>query len=250
MADTLHTQDQTRQTSDDLDREDNKQTDENNRQDNMDLPADLWDDSETADDDVKNKDTRQQQDTEQSPAELFNQHIDRLKLTDGLNFEELANDIRDGNHESLQKAMLHVGKQAYRNAVLNVMQMVNNKFSAFEDSVLKNVRQTANVDTTVRMMNSQLPFTKDPMFKPVAESVLGRLLKRGKNAEEAIRGVRDYFKRTQQISAKELGVPAVPRGRPGSGNFNKARTIPDNLIEDDADLDFMKILSGDMDDET
>ena len=69
-------------------------------------------------------------------------------------------------------------------------------------------------------MQAVLSFTKQPAINPVATAVLAQLIKKGKSVEDAIIGVKAFFKQTALISGKELGVNTAPRSRPGQQPFN------------------------------
>lgn len=210
---------------------------QNNGDNNGDNFDDLWQDPnvETLD---KNKQTTQEPEKKPDPTEVFDEYIKGLDLASGLDMAKISGDLNQGNTESLDNAFSTIASNTYRQAMVDMSKVIDQKVEA---GVAKAVQQSSNAsqsDMAVKHMNTELNFTKNPVIAPVASAVLAQLIKKGKSTEDAVNGVREFFKQTSQLSAKELGRQNPPHSRPGNQRFDN----PVNSDDAENEIDWMETL--------
>lgn len=222
--------------------EQNKNKD--NKQNNDDNLETLWDnpdDNKSSDDKPGQIDQNLQQQPQQQvdPSVAFNAHIESLNLLDGLNLDEISTELNQGKTDGLNKAFGHMAANIYRQSMIDASKIIDKKVQEGVDKAIKSSTNAVQGNMAVDKMQVALSFTKQPAISPVATAVLAQLIKKGKSVDDAINGVRTFFKQTAQISAKELGLNAAPRARPGNKTFNS------NIIENDeeAEVDWMDTLN-------
>lgn len=220
-----------------------QQKNKDNDKDNDDNLETLWDnpvdDTNKSITPVQSDPNKQQQQQEPDPNVAFNTHIESLKLTDGLDLSEISTELNEGNTTALNKAFSHMAANIYRHALVDASKVIDKKVQEGVDKAIKSSTNAVQGNMAVDKMQSALSFTKRPAISPVAAAVLAQLIKKGKSVDEAIDGVKLFFKQTAQISGKELGLNAAPRGRPGQQIFN-ASVIDD---DDEPETDWMDTLN-------
>lgn len=226
--------DNTGQQQGQKDQQGQKKDNGDNNSDNFD---NLWQDptDETKD---KNKQTTQESEKKPDPTEVFDEYIKGLDLASGLDMAKISGDLNQGNTESLDNAFSTIASNTYRQAMVDMSKVIDQKVEA---GVAKAVQQSSNAsqsDMAVKQMNAELKFTKSPVIAPVASAVLAQLIKKGKSTEDAVNGVREFFKQTSQLSAKELGRQNPPQSRPGNQRFDN----PVNSDDAENEVDWMETL--------
>jgi hypothetical protein len=195
---------------------------QNNTQNNTPTYANLWDKTETSGvAPAQPQQNPQQQQQPSDPTAAFNAHVESLRLTDGINFQQVANDLAQGNHTSLEAAFKSLGANSYRAGVSDAQRLMNGKI---DDAVNKAVNQsTGNYksDMIVNRMNDSLPFTKAPEIAPIAKAVLTQMISKGKTHDEAIEEVGKFF---QHVGNTVNHNTQAPEGNPGSRNYNNRQT--------------------------
>ncbi len=181
----------------------------------------------------------QQQQQQPDANEAFNEHIKSLDLVSGLDLSEISTELNQGNTEALNKAFTHMASNIYRQSMINASKIIDKKVQEGVDKAVKSSANAVQGNMAVDKMQAALSFTKQPAISPVATAVLAQLIKKGKSVDDAINGVRTFFKQTAHISAKELGLNQPPRSRPGQQPFNN------NIIDTDeeAETDWMETLN-------
>lgn len=219
-----------------------QQQGQDNQQNNDDNFADLWQDpdSNTAQTQQQQNQQTQQQGSQQTPNadEAFNTYIEGLDLTKDIDLGKVSEDLNQGNTESLGNAFSSIAAKTYRQAMIDMSKVIDQKVSAGVEAAVQQSSNAAQGTQAVRQMNTLLEFTKNPAIAPVAGAVLAQLMKKGKSTEDAVEGVRKFFQNTSKISAKALGMHNAPRGRPGNQPFNGAGDIAD----DDEETDWLETL--------
>jgi len=212
----------------------------NNDKDNGDNLDDLWQDPQDKEGEKTVEPQQQQQQQQDDPNKVFDEHIKKLNLANGVNLDEISNELNQGNTESLNKALGTLASNVYRQAMIDTSKIIDKKVQEGVDKAIKQSTNAVQGNMAVDKMQATLQFTKNPAINPVATAVLSQLIKKGKSVDEAIAGVKVFFKQTATISAKELGLRNPPRDRPGGKQFNPSNIMTD---DDDEEIDWMDTLN-------
>lgn len=109
--------------------------------------------------------------------------------------------------------------------------------TAVKDAVAEAMKNTTGYVEGKEMreaMQAALPFTKNPNIGPVAETIMKRMMDRGANQEQALKGVDKWFRTTMM----EIDPSFAPNKNTGDG-FRKAYKPSGN-----SDTDWLKALRG------
>ncbi len=221
---------------------DGNQNTEDNTDNNLISHAELWDAKEDENSNADQSSQNQQQQQQQSdPNATFTKHIDSLDFTGGIDMAASMAAIQQGDAEAFGKLINQIGANAYRNSLIDANKVVQQRVDKMEKSVKADVSSANATSDLVKEMNTQLPFTKNPAFAPVAQLTLTQFLGKGVAPDKAIEEVGKYF---QNLSG-EVGKlnSNAPSGRP-AGNFgsNMGNAGAGNAGEDEPD--WITLLGG------
>lgn len=216
--------------------------DKNNNKDNLISHENLWDASASDDKSGGNgNDNNANANANQpDPNETFNKHVDSLDFTGGIDVEAGMKAFADGDREGVLSMLQQVGQNAYRNSIVDANKVVQQRVDKMADSVKADVSNSNATSDLVKEMNTQLPFTKNPAFAPVAQLTLTQFMQKGVSPQEAIKEVGKYF---QNLSG-EVGKmnPDAPGGRP-TGQFRGSSNNSDGTSSENAP-DWFEMLGG------
>lgn len=217
-----------------------QQQNQNNSQNNDDNFDDMWQDPDSNKAQTTTPQDGQQQQQQQTPNvnEVFDTYIQELDLTKGIDLAKVSEELNQGNTESLGKAFSEIAAKTYRQAMLDMSKVIDQKVQAGVTAAVQQSSNAVHGNLAVKQMNTTLEFTKNPAIAPIANAALSQLIKKGKSVDDAVEGVRRFFQNTSKISAKELGLQNPPRGRPGNQPFSG----PNEITDDDDDGDWMETL--------
>ncbi len=216
--------------------------DQNNQQNNDDNFEQIW---QNPTDDTGGQQQQQQQQPLQQPTEpvdsnkVFNEYIEKLELTKSVDLAEVSEQLNQGNTESLGNALKTVAAQTYRQAMVDMSKIIDQKVKSGVEAAVQQSSNAVQGNMAVTQMNTALAFTKNPAIAPVAGAVLSQLIKKGKSVDDAVDGVRKFFQNTSKISAKELGMQNPPRGRPGNQSFNGTGDLGN---DDENEIDWLETM--------
>lgn len=176
-------------------------------------------------------------------SEALANHIESLRLTEGIDMVEIGKGIAEGNYDSLNSAFSQLSANVYERAIMDSNRLVEAKVkTAVEDAVNQATGKT-NANLAVRELNDALPFTKMPAFAPVAKAVFNQMMGEHDNdTAKAIESTRAYFKQSAELSAKDLGIQTAPSTGPGSNGFGKGSVNSGNDAGEETD--WMAALTG------
>jgi hypothetical protein len=189
---------------------------------------------------AKNTPDNSQQNAQRTPQEIFREHVSGLGLGRGADLKGAFEAAQNGDFSKFEAVMQGISEGIYTAAITNANTIFNSKLSKAVDEAVSKATGNVKASGAVSKMNEQLPFTKNPALAPVANAVLGQLLKKGADVSDAVEQVGKFFKEMHNISAKDLGLNS-PRGRP-SGGFNNQ--MSDFASSDDEEFDWMEALTG------
>lgn len=222
----------------------NKQS---NNQNNVDDLDNLWNtDVENDPQKTKNNQNEQTNKPTKSADEIFTEHLNSLNFTDKLDANKLAEEIRDGNLEGLINVVNQAGRNAYKQALMTANGMIEKRISKAVDEAVQRSTAQNEGSFAIKRMEERLPFTKDQLHAPVAQSVLKRLIDKGVTVDKAIENVQKYYQKIYNLKPKDLGIANPPPSRPGSTRLNTSANIRDQGNEDD-EIDWMTLLGGETD---
>lgn len=217
---------------------------QNNEPNNGDDFEKIWHNPDEGQQNLQNQPGQQTQtptqtQTPENADASFNTYIDNLGLTKELDLGVISEELNQGNTEGLGKAFSSVAAKVYRQAMVDMSKVVDQKVAAGIKAAVTQSGNATQGDMAVRQMNTAMQFTTNPAIAPIAQAALSQLIKKGKTVDEAIDGVRSFFQNTSKISAKELGMQNPPRSRPGNQPFQNSGDIaPDG----DEEVDWLEML--------
>jgi len=199
-----------------------------NNENNIDNSTNIWENPVKQDANANNNQPQQQfiqqPVVEPDPQEALQKHIASLKLTDGIDFSQIQQDLQTGSTESLTKALETTAANAYKSSMMQMSKIMDNKLAAVKQEALNESKATMNADLAVRQMNTDLPFTADPNIAPVAKAVLNQFIKGGKDLPSAIKATAEFFKST----ASKINSSGTPPGNQNNSNFSQYKNSDNN----------------------
>lgn len=212
--------------------------DQNNIQDNDDNFANLWQDPQ---DDEKQKQTQDvpSKKDDVDDAKFFDDYLKSINFSEGVDLEQVAEDLTSGKTDSLATAVSTAAQNAYKRAMVDTDKLMRQRIDKAVETAVSKSRAAGEGDVAVRLMQSKLSFTKDPAYAPIAKAVLSRNMQAGKNVDEAIELTGKFFSRLGKKYARDLQLETPPRGGP-RGGFN-----PPSGDDEDDDSYWMELLSVD-----
>jgi hypothetical protein len=205
-----------------------------NTQDTIDPFTDFWSDTDSGEELGAGQQNGQgpgsgqqngQQNADPAAAETasearFNGYIKNLRLTEGINPQQIAQDLAQGKFESLQGAFDTIATKVYKQAVVDNQKIMAQRMDAAVQQAVRQAGLMGDATHAVRKMNEMLPFTKNPLYAAQAQAVLSQAFKKGHTMEKAVSLVKDFFARQTADAAKDLGMFVAPPKKPGAGNSN------------------------------
>lgn len=215
----------------------------NNNEGNLISHENLWD-APSNDDKSNDNGGDQNQQQPQSPSdpnETFNKHIDSLDFSGGIDLAAGMTAIQGGDTEAFGKLIQQIGQNAYRNAIVDANKVVQQRVDKMADSVKADVSSSNATSDLVKEMHTQLPFTKNPAFAPIAQLTLTQFMQKGFSAQKALEEVGKYF---QGLSGEVNKMnPKAPSGRP-AGNFGNGTSSNGAGNDGEDEPDWVALLGG------
>lgn len=198
----------------------------------LDKPLGAWDNT-PPEDKNKNKEGNNSggnggnSDTGKKPGEDgfdFNKYITEKKFGDNVQIpKEQVDKLLAGDLSVLPDVVRAIARgaaeDAYRHGMIDNQNVLKNKLDAAVEQAVTRSDGSRRASEVVNMMNTALPFTKDPDIKPVADALLSQQIKNGKSPEDSIKIITAFFKRTSGLTARSL----EDNGPPGNGGFSGRR---------------------------
>lgn len=213
------------------------QNQDNNQQDsNTNLLDGLWYDEENNQGGDQNLNNQQSSENNLS----IEDHIKSLGLTEGVDLHKLQEDLSEGKVDSLNEALSAVAAKTYQQAMLNMNAIVDAKVQEAIQAATENASQLMSKQQQKQLLQTELPFAKDPAIGPIAETVFDRFLQKGKSVEEAIKGTAEYFSHMHKTASEYLS-PNAP-GSTSERRFSRTKqTTTDHTTNSG---DWLSILNG------
>jgi len=167
-----------------------------------------------------------------NPAEAFQEHLQKMDFTRGLNMQEAADKMREGDMSGMQDVMNSMGRQVFQQAVMLTSEFTKQQVENGVNEALQRSKGSYNADLAQRELQEKFPAAKDPTIAPVANGVFTRYLQRGQTVDEAIKNTEKYF-----ANMANKFNPPNRQQRPGSGGFNSGENnSPFNNPQDETDF--------------
>lgn len=227
----------------------NAQQGGNNNQNNVDPFATIWqtesaEAGEHSQNDQQNQNNQQSQNRNdqntQQPGDFFNNYLKDLNFLEGINTQEIAQKLTEGDAESLGNTLNSIGRAAYGKAIVDANKIIEARVAKAVDEAVAKSSAHMSTDMAMRTMQERLPFTKQPAIQPVAATIMAQLMRKGDDVDKAIANTGEFFKHIYKLSAKDLGLNKPPRATPGSGN---QRNIVEELDDAESGEDWLKVLT-------
>lgn len=102
----------------------------------------------------------------------------------------------------LSEGLSSLGKEVYRHALMDSRQIINDKVEEAVGTAVKRSNGERQSEQVISMMNTDMPFTKDPNIAPVANAALSAAIKAGDKPEDAVKKVRKFFKHITGVTVE------------------------------------------------
>jgi len=214
-----------------------KKQQQDNKQDNVDNFGDLWQTSDgEAGEEHKQEETPEKKSTD---ADFIKDYVSKIDFTDSVDTTKIYEGLSSGDPAALNAALSQVAQNTFKRALIDTNKLINSRVDAAVETAVAKSRSGVHGDLAVQSMNVEMPFTKDPAVDPIAKAVLAQFMKKGQDASTAIDNVKKFFKRTHQISSKDLGINKPPKG---PGRIQNA--VPGNAVDEEfEEIDWMATLN-------
>lgn len=215
-----------------------------NGEDNVDDNMNIWDDPDNKDGNKGNKggggngnDGNGDRGNPVDPNKQVEDYLNSLGLDLDMS-DDIMEAARNGDFAGMKDAIGASNKKLYKQFLKDSGRMMDATVSRAVEAAVTKALGTVNTSSLVKRMNADLPFTKDPNVAPIAQSVLGRMMKHYNGDEEkAISNTKAFFKKMQGLTANDLGGDA-PGGRPGNRRYGN---------NGGNEADWLSVLSGEED---
>lgn len=211
-----------------------------NEANNVDPFIKMWDTTQTEDKSPSQTVVVEQKEKELTPAEAWQVHIDSLDLGSDVDAATIQADLAEGKNDSLNAALKSTGQKAYRQAILTMQPVMDQKIAAAVTEAVSKAVGSTKSSAALQALNDALPFTKDAAVAPIAKGVMAQFIKNGQPVDQAIESTRQYFIRSNKLSAKDLGLQHPPSPAPGGQPFPGMS----NLLDDDDEINWEDQLGG------
>lgn len=214
-----------------------QQNNQNNAGDNGDDFSNLWEPPQSGDDvnDQPNNQPNNQQNNQNNAGQTFDQYIDTLNLTSGIDMQEIQQGMQEGNLDGMQKAFDTIARNVYKRMMVDANKLTTEHLERAKGDWLKEARGSVGTDNAVRSMQNTLPFTKEKDIAPVAEAALKQFMSKGQDQDTAIQSVKRYM---EAVGARVTGKGSNTRQRGFNNSMNNGG---DNDAGDGDDFDFMSV---------
>lgn len=175
----------------------------NNIDPNEGLINDIW--KETQDDkgqgpnnNGSNAQQQQQQTTQSDPKKDMADYLDGLGLGEFTLSDADKAAIQSG--EGLDALVSNINQRiqrAHTSALSNASKLIDARVSAAVDKAVEKSKSFYQGEQLRGVLHEKLPFTKDDVIGPIAETVMRRLMEKGADVTQAIAGTEKFFNRVQ-----------------------------------------------------
>ena len=190
-----------------------------NNQNNIPSFTDLWNTDNNNQGNTGNQGTQQQQQQQASvdPNEQFNQYVNSINFTDGIDAQKVIADLNEGNLDSFNAALRTAAANAYKQSLLDAQKIIQTKVEEAVRVAVEKSKGSYQSDMLVKDLHEKFPFTASPEIEPVAKAVLNQLIdNKGMNPQEAINATGEFFK---HLTKKVASTVEIPDLSPGSQGF-------------------------------
>lgn len=147
---------------------------------------------------------------------VFNEHVASIDFTAGVDVANIQQAMQNGDNESFANGIRAIGENAYRQSMIDMNKIINQRVDKAKSEMATQSQTATATERAVASLNSALPYTKEPMYKPVAEGVFTQLLQqKGMTVDKAIKKTGEYFQKFAGDVAKLN--PKPPGSRPSGG---------------------------------
>ena len=160
-----------------------------------------------------------------SAEAVFNEHVASVDFTAGIDVANLQQSLQNGDAEGFNKNLRVGFENAYRQSMIDMNKIINQRVDKAKSEMASASSTATATERAITDLNSALPYTKEPMYKPVAEGVFTQLLQqKGMTVDKAIQKTGEYF--TKFAGDVNKNNPSAPHSRP-SGGFGEISEVDD-----------------------
>jgi len=186
---------------------------DNNGQNNPQF-TDLWDNG-TSEGDSEGSNNNSAATTDSgNPNELFNNYVNSLNFTDGIDVQKVIADLNEGNLESFQQALKTAAANAYKTSMTDMQKVLDAKIAKAIDEAANRSVSMQDSKMLLKDLNAKYPFTASPEIAPIAKTVMQQLIQNKKvSPSEAIEQTAKFFEHITNKIKPDSG---------GKGNQNRS----------------------------
>ena len=217
----------------------NDNKDDNDNESNLTSFDDMWSNNDADAGDVNAAPTPVtvvNQAEPKSAESVFNEHVESIDFTAGIDVANLQSTMQNGDNEGFSKAIRAIGENAYRQSMIDMNKIINQRVDKAKTEMASTSATATATERAISELQSALPYTKEPMYKPVAEGVFTQLLQqKGMTVDKAIQKTGEYF--TKFAGDVNKNNPRAPSSR-ANGGFG----VIDEADDGDDGQDWMSFL--------
>lgn len=227
-----------------------QQSGQNNNNGNLTLGADFWDNTpspggqqqqQTTQPQGGNQQQGQQQTTQPPAAQQISDYVKGLKPLRDIDFTTMQQKFANGDFAGIQDMMMQFATNMYQNFMVDTNRLMTNQIA----SAIEKATSTSRSEYQTNMLNQQLaealPFTADPLVRPIAQKVFQQALDKKLPVDKAIQAVGQYFQHTVKAAGKHFGGSNASHRQQQTG-FGGTPPIGSDGGSDEELPDWMQVL--------
>jgi hypothetical protein len=163
---------------------------------------------------------------EQLQKYLKDQGLDPIVLTDDDKEKIAAGDLT-GLISQLNDKIV----RAHTKAITSSGQLMDEKITAAVDKALKETRNYVDTKDNLDALHEAIPYSRDGAIGPVMQTVMQRLLDRGANRAEAIKGTKMWADHFFKKANPDFDPANVGNNNSGTGNTRNGQKVETNWLD-------------------
>jgi len=221
--------------------QDNKNNNDNNNNNNnvdpnMQMVDTIWDEikKDPKDQNDKNNNNQQQQQQQSDPQKDVDTYLAGIGLGEYKLTEQELEAFKSG--EGVQSAFDNINKRirdSHIKAVSAANTLLEKKIPELVEAAVNKSKSFYQGEQLRDLLQERLPWTRDPVIAPMAETILRQLLIKGATHDQGIEGTKKYFERVQKAMDPSYIAPNKNTNQPYRGQ----------RPQETGNMDWMKVLS-------
>lgn len=159
-----------------------------------------------------------QQQQQQGGTPNVADYIKGLKLTREIDLRAVGEKLQNGDATALQPILDQFGSNMYQSMMVDFNRLLDLKINQTLEKSIATSRTEFQDNMAQQQLSEALPFTSDPLVRPLAIQIFKQALSKKQTIDQAIKTVGDYFSHTMKVAGKDLSRNDSRRQGTGFGN--------------------------------